>query len=270
MVRYCALASGSNGNSYFIEKGDTAILVDVGISCKQLQMRMRERNIEPDAIAGVFITHEHTDHIKGLSVFVRRYRIPVYLTRGTYAGMRCDLPPELLRFIEVNDKTTVGGLQIYSVPKYHDAGEPCSFFISDGKSNIAVLTDIGRICDNVKRAIANSDVLILEANYDDQLLTSGRYPTFLKNRISGGWGHLSNVVALDAYLQHRSTRLKHLILGHLSAENNSEERVRSLFEPHCQSGTQLSIAKRTEATEMFHFGPAKVNLQTSLFAESDF
>src|SRR5690606_39852202 len=115
MVRYCALASGSNGNSYFIEKGDTAILVDVGISCKQLQMRMRERNIEPDAIAGVFITHEHTDHIKGLSVFVRRYRIPVYLTRGTYAGMRCDLPPEVLMFIEVYDKVDVSGVRLYYV-----------------------------------------------------------------------------------------------------------------------------------------------------------
>ncbi|MGO1520194.1 MAG: MBL fold metallo-hydrolase [Sphingobacterium sp.] len=266
MIRYCALASGSNGNSYFIAKDDTAILVDAGINCKQLQLRMQEREIDPSSIRAVFITHEHVDHVKGLSVFVKRHKIPVYLTSGTYTALRTELPADLLNFIPVNAHIQLGALSIFGVPKYHDASEPCSFFISDGRLNIAVLTDIGRICENVKKTIAQSDVLFLEANYDEELLRCGRYPIYLKNRIRGGWGHLSNTSALDAFLTHKSSRLKHLILGHLSAENNTEELVYSLFEPHCRQQVRLSIARRTEPTPLFELSNTPTAVQTELFS----
>lgn len=128
MIRYCALASGSNGNSYFIAKDDTAILVDAGINCKQLQLRMQEREIDPSSIRAVFITHEHVDHVKGLSVFVKRHKIPVYLTSGTYTALRTELPADLLNFIPVNAHIQLGALSIFGVPKYHDASEPCSFY----------------------------------------------------------------------------------------------------------------------------------------------
>ena len=250
MIRYCALASGSNGNSYYIAKGNTAILVDVGINNKHLHLRMASLGINPASIDAIFITHEHTDHICGLAVFAKRYQIPVYLTVGTYESSRIQLPEYLLHFIKADSIVNVGDLSVYGIPKYHDAKEPCSFMVTDGEINISVLTDIGRICANVMKAIEISDVLFLESNFDEDMLQNGRYPYYLKNRIRGGEGHLSNRISVDAFLAHRSSRMKHLILGHLSGENNRVELVEELFAPHCVE-MMLSVAKRTEPSALF-------------------
>ncbi len=250
MIRYCALASGSNGNSYYIAKGNTAILVDVGINNKHLHLRMASLGINPASIDAIFITHEHTDHICGLAVFAKRYQIPVYLTVGTYESSRIQLPEYLLHFIKADSIVNVGDLSVYGIPKYHDAKEPCSFMVTDGEINISVLTDIGRICANVMKAIEISDVLFLESNFDEDMLQNGRYPYYLKNRIRGGEGHLSNRISVDAFLAHRSSRMKHLILGHLSGENNRVELVEELFAPHCVEMI-LSVAKRTEPSALF-------------------
>lgn len=250
MIRYAALASGSNGNSYYIAKGNTSVLIDAGINNKHLHLRMGALGINPATISAIFVTHEHTDHICGLSVFAKRYQIPVYLTRGTYESSRLKLPEYLVNFIKSNSVVNLQDLSVYGIPKYHDAQEPCSFLVSDGRFNISVLTDLGRICDNVKKAIRIADILFLESNYDDRLLLAGRYPYHLKNRIRGGWGHISNVLSLGAFLENRSGRLKHLILGHLSGENNTVDLVETLFVPHCTE-IKLSVAKRTEPTSLF-------------------
>ncbi|MGG5902171.1 MBL fold metallo-hydrolase [Sphingobacterium daejeonense] len=250
MIRYAALASGSNGNSYYIAKGNTAVLVDAGINNKHLHLRMAALGINPASISAIFVTHEHTDHICGLSVFAKRYQIPIYLTQGTYESSRLQLPDYLVNFIKSNSVVNLKDLSVYGIPKYHDAQEPCSFLVSDGHINISVLTDLGRICDNVKKAIRIADILFLEANYDEQMLLTGRYPYHLKNRIKGGWGHISNDLSLGAFLDNRSERLKHLILGHLSGENNTVDLVENLFLPHCTE-IKLSVAKRTESTALF-------------------
>ncbi|HMR19961.1 MAG TPA: hypothetical protein PKA53_11740, partial [Sphingobacterium sp.] len=138
------------------------------------------------------------------------------------------------------------------IPKYHDAKEPCSFVITDGKVNISIMTDLGRGCDNVKHVIQHSDVLLLESNYDEAMLEHGRYSFYLKIRIRSGWGHISNKMALELFLRYRTPRLKHLILGHLSAHNNTVEKVIETFAPHCYS-TRLSIASRYEESELFDF-----------------
>lgn len=264
MVRYCALASGSNGNSYYVAKGNTAILIDAGINNKHLHLRMASLGINPASISAIFITHEHTDHICGLAVFAKRYQIPVYITQGTYESFRFQLPDYLLNFIKSNSVINLDDLTVYGIPKYHDAKEPCSFFVSDGKINISVLTDLGRVCDNVKKAIRISDVLFLESNYDEDMLLGGRYPYHLKNRIRGGWGHLSNAHSLEAFLENKTNRLKHLILGHLSGENNTVELVEKLFEPHCCE-VKLSVAKRTEATALFEISLQAV--ETEIYIE---
>ncbi|NGM65994.1 MBL fold metallo-hydrolase [Sphingobacterium sp. SGR-19] len=249
-MKYCALASGSNGNCYYIANAEDAILIDVGINTKHVELRMAKLGIVPSSIKAIFITHEHTDHIRGLAVFCKRYQIPVYITAGSYRGSRLHLPEALLRIIRPDEEVEIGSMTVYGVPKYHDAQEPCSFWVSNGEINIGVLTDIGRICDNVKHVIRQADVLLLEANYDEELLDSGSYPFFLKNRIRNGWGHLSNHIALETVLAYRTRRLRHLILGHLSGQNNKVELVRQTFVPYC-SKIKLSIATRYQETELF-------------------
>ncbi len=249
-MKYCSIASGSNGNCYYVAKGEDAILIDVGINTKHVELRMANLGISPASICAVFITHEHTDHIKGLSVFCKRYQIPVYLTEGTYKGSRLHLPEHLVHIIPPNVRMDIGSLQILGVPKYHDAKEPCSFVVTDGLTNIGILTDLGRGCANVKHVIQHTDILFLESNYDEDMLEYGRYSYYLKNRIRSGWGHISNRIALELFLENRSSRLKHLILGHLSGENNTVEKVWETFKPHCHD-VRLSVATRYAETELF-------------------
>lgn len=249
-MKYAALASGSNGNCYYIAKAGDAVLIDVGINAKHVERRMANLGIDPATIKAIFITHEHTDHIRGLAVFCKRYQIPVYITAGSYRGSRLQLPENLVHIICPDDKVKVGDLIVGGIPKFHDAQEPCSFSVSDGEINVGVLTDIGRICDNVRHAIQQADILLLEANYDEELLNTGSYPFFLKNRIRNGWGHLSNHLALEGVLDHRTARLRHLILGHLSGKNNSAELVKQIFSPHFQE-IKLSVAMRHQETVLF-------------------
>lgn len=249
-MKYSALASGSNGNSYYIANGEDAVLVDVGINTKHMELRMAKLGINPASISAIFITHEHSDHIRGLSVFCKRYQIPVYITAGSYKGSRLHLPDHLVHIILPNAKVDIGSISVYGIPKYHDAKEPCSFLVSNGTVNIGVLTDLGRACDNVKHVIKHADVLLLEANYDEEMLEKGRYSFYLKNRIRSGWGHISNKLSLEVFLENRTARLRHLILSHLSGQNNTVELVYDTFSPHC-SGIKLSVATRYEETALF-------------------
>ncbi|QQT27422.1 MBL fold metallo-hydrolase [Sphingobacterium spiritivorum] len=249
-MKYSAIASGSNGNCYYVAKNDSAILVDAGINSKHIHLRMGNLGIQPDTIKAIFITHEHTDHIRGLSVFSKKYNLPVYITEGSYRGSRLHLPSHMVHVIKPDDKVEIGELTVYGIPKYHDAKEPCSFLVSDGEYNIGILTDIGRACDNVRYVIQHADILLLESNYDEEMLRTGRYSYYLKNRISSGWGHISNTVSLEIFNNCRSSRLKHLILTHLSGENNSVELVEQTFAPYCAE-IKLSVATRSAETELF-------------------
>lgn len=255
-MKYCSIASGSNGNCYYLAKGEDAILIDIGINTKHVEIRMARLGIDPASIKAIFITHEHTDHIRGLSVFSKRYQIPVYITPGSYEGSRLHMPEHLIHLIPPNAQVNIGKLKVMGIPKFHDAKEPCSFVVTDGKVNVSIMTDLGRGCDNVKHVIQHSDVLLLESNFDEQLLQNGRYSYFLKNRIRSGWGHISNTTALELFLENRKPRLKHLILGHLSGENNTVELVDELFRPHCDE-IVFSIATRYEETEIFEIDEEK-------------
>lgn len=265
-MKYAAIASGSNGNCYYIAKGEDVVLVDIGINTKHVELRMAKLGLSPATIKAIFITHEHGDHIRGLSVFCKRYQIPVYLTEGTYKGTKLRLPEHLVRIISADARIEVGGLTVIGIPKYHDAKDPCSFVITDGTTNVSILTDLGRGCDNVKHVIQHADVLLLESNYDEEMLRTGRYSYYLKNRISSGWGHISNREALELFLENRSSGLRHLILGHLSGENNTVDIVQQTFAPHCE-GIELSIAMRTEETPLYEYVPAQQLVAQFVYVE---
>lgn len=223
MIQTCSLSSSSKGNSYFIETNDGSFLVDAGISCKQITLRLELMNKSPRQLKGIFITHEHSDHIKGLRVLSKTYNIPVYMTRGTYENSKTFLKPHLLNFIHSNDIIKFNNTTIKSFSKSHDAAEPCSFSFVHNNKQITIATDLGYACSNIKSNVTSSDILYLESNYDEEMLKNGPYPYSLKKRVSGKKGHLSNYNTGTLILEHATPKLKHIILSHISENNNTPE-----------------------------------------------
>jgi phosphoribosyl 1,2-cyclic phosphodiesterase len=244
-----SLNSGSNGNCYYIGNDTEAVLVDVGLSCRETEKRMLNVGLDIKKVKAIFISHEHGDHIKGVSVLANKYNLPVYITSKTASN-----GPRLISHISkvfiADNSITIGSLQITAFTKHHDAIDPHSFIIQGFGVTVGVLTDIGKVCDEVIKYFSKCDAVFLEANYDEDMLENGRYPLHLKNRIRGGQGHLSNKEALDLFIKHRSPALSHLLLSHLSKENNSPEMAAELFEQHA-NGTKIIIASRFQSTEVF-------------------
>jgi phosphoribosyl 1,2-cyclic phosphodiesterase len=210
-----SLNSGSNGNCYYIGNGQDAILVDAGISCRETEKRMARLGLSIKNVRAIFISHEHTDHIKGLPVLSRKYNIPVYITSPTLQHSRMALEPHLVHNFSHNCPITIEGLSITGFTKHHDAADAHSFIISHNNITAGVFTDIGNVCDNLVQYFRYCHAAFVEANYDTDMLNNGRYPYHLKNRIKGGKGHLSNAEALQLVLQHRQEHLSHIFLSHL-------------------------------------------------------
>jgi len=248
-----SVASGSNGNCYYVGNDSEAILVDAGISCRETEKRLARQGLSMQRVKAIFISHEHTDHIKGLSVLANKYQLPVFLSDGTRAGCRLAIPDRLLHPLADLQTVTVGALTITSFRKYHDAADPHSFLINSGEYTVGVFTDIGRVCERVMDYFRQCDAAFLETNYDEHMLMGGRYPFFLKNRIRGGYGHLSNREALELFRQYRSPKLSHLFLSHLSRDNNDPELVYNLFSEH-REGTEIIVAGRYAETAVYCLG----------------
>lgn len=245
-----SLNSGSNGNCYYIGNQEEAVLIDAGLSCRETERRMRRMELPLSRVKAIFVSHEHDDHIRGLEVLSQRYQLPVYITAPTLT--QCRFPPEpgLVRDFAPDQPVTIGALTITALPKNHDASDPYSFTVASPKVCIGIFTDIGVVCDNVIRHFARCHAAFLEANYDEQLLQNGRYPWPLKNRIRGGHGHLSNRQALELFVDYRPAHMSHLLLAHLSQDNNSPELVRELFEAEA-GGTCIIVASRHKESEVY-------------------
>jgi phosphoribosyl 1,2-cyclic phosphodiesterase len=245
-----SLNSGSNGNCYYVGNKEDAVLIDAGLSCREIERRMKELGLSMQVIKAIFISHEHTDHIKGLTTLANRYYLPVYITEPT-AKAGTKLIRHLSRTFVEHEPVQVGTLTVTAFSKHHDAIDPYSFIVTGNGISVGVFTDIGKPCDRLVHYFRQCHAAYLESNYDEVMLENGRYPIHLKNRIRSGNGHLSNRQALDLFIKHRSPELSHLFLSHLSKENNDPKLVQELFLKYADN-TKIVIASRYEATEVFH------------------
>lgn len=248
-----SLNSGSNGNCYYIGNDREAVLVDAGISCRETEKRMKRLGLSMLRVKAIFVSHEHTDHIKGVPVIAKKYKLPVYITDATLRSGGLPLKPEQVVPFRAYEPVQVGSLSVTAFPKHHDASEPHSFIVSNGQVNIGVFTDIGAPCEHVIQHFRQCHAAFLESNYDEQLLEKGRYPFFLKNRIRGGKGHLSNNQALEIFKAYRPPFMSHLLLSHLSAENNHPDLVHALFTEHA-GGIEIVVAGRMAETAVYVVG----------------
>jgi len=250
MLEICAIASGSNGNCYYIGNEKDAILIDAGISAKQIILRMKERNLNPAKLKAAFVTHEHGDHMRGVRGVSKKLQIPIYLTTKTNNGAYKKMRPDYATFFTPGEEIQVGNFTVFSFLKNHDATEPCSFRVEYEGKNIGIFTDIGEACDNVISHLQKCDGLFLEANYDEKMLWEGSYPYFLKQRVASEVGHLSNDQTFELLENHASKNLKCVFLSHISKENNSPEKAME----HMNSLTskfKVKVATRFEATEVY-------------------
>ena len=266
---FTSLNSGSNGNCYYVGTKTNAVLIDVGISCRETEKRMQKLGLLMTTVKAIFVSHEHGDHIKGVSTLANKYNIPVYITSKT-AKNGPILISHLSKNFAANQPILIGDLIINPFLKSHDAADPHSFTICHNGITVGVFTDIGNVCKEVIRHFKACHAVFLEANYDNNMLENGRYPIHLKNRIRGGEGHLSNKEALDLFNDHRPSFLSHLLLSHLSKENNSPEMVEALFNAHA-NGVNITVASRYHSTEVFSISvdannlrPAKVQLPVQM------
>jgi phosphoribosyl 1,2-cyclic phosphodiesterase len=230
LLRFAALASGSRGNSLVADADGTRVLVDLGLNLRDTERRLERLGLEPRDICAILVTHEHGDHACGVFEFAAAHSTAVYLTHGTLAAMRAEgkvLDGVRLTIVSARQSFFVEGMQVLPFTVPHDAREPVQYVLSDGSSKLGALTDIGASTAHVEQMLSGLDALVLECNYDLDMLWSGTYPKWLKQRIAGPFGHLDNrdserlLGALDR------SRLKHVIGAHLSQQNNRPELARA-------------------------------------------
>lgn len=245
-----SLNSGSNANCYYVGNSNEAVLIDAGLSCRETEKRIKKLGLDIKKIKAIFISHEHADHITGLPVLSRKYQIPVYITNATHSNCTVQVEPQLINSFKHGKPETIGGLSITGFRKSHDANDPHSFMVSGNGINIGVITDIGYACKKVIRYFSKCHAAFLESNYCEEMLMNGTYPYYLKKRISGDEGHLSNTQALELFRNYRSIDLRLLILSHLSKNNNHPELVNKIFNDEA-GNTKIVVASRYKETPVF-------------------
>ncbi len=262
-VKFCSIASGSSGNSIFVGTEHTRILVDAGLSGKRIQEGLGKLQTDGSQVDALFITHEHMDHIKGAGIVSRRFDIPVYATQGTWDAMEGQLgqiAPKNKRFVYPGEKCVINDICVHPFEIPHDAAEPVGYSIFAEKYKMTIATDLGHVTDTVKENIIDSDVLLLEANHDEEMLKKGPYPWSLKQRILGNKGHISNVTAGELLSEVLTGKMKYVFLGHLSEDNNIpylayETVEKILSKHHVKLGTYLKMdmASRYTNSRMVEF-----------------
>ncbi len=225
MIQLCSLASGSDGNSIYVGTEHTHILIDAGISGKRIEQGLKSIAIDPTHLQGILVTHEHSDHISGLGVMARRYKVPLYMTMATWLAIQNKnkigkIDVNQICYIQPDIPFTLGNIKITAFKTSHDAVESVCFVFENEKNTIGLATDLGKYDEYIIQALKDVNLLYIEANHDINMLEVGSYPYYLKQRILSDVGHLSNEMSTNLIRDVMSKRLKHIVLAHLSQENN--------------------------------------------------
>ena len=262
MFNFCSLYSGSSGNCSIVKSDNTKILIDCGESSKKIIYALNLINVDPNSIDCILITHEHSDHIKGLGVFAKKFNIPVYANAETWDAMQKQkekIPNDNIHYFSF-EKFKIGDIEINPFPIPHDAANPCGFNLFYNNKKMSIATDIGHITKDVINNLAYSSFLLLEANYEPEILKCSQYPYLLKQRIKGPNGHLSNLDAGKAISYLTNYGLKNVMLGHLSKENNFPELayktvVEELIQKDIsENSLRLTIADRYNVSPIIDVG----------------
>jgi len=226
-VRFALLGSGSEGNALIVEAGGTCLMLDCGFGPRECVARLERLGLEPSRLAGIVVTHEHSDHADGVFPLARRLGLPVWMTWGTFSAMRWTEPDAgrdvEVRLVDPDSAFAVAGLEVRPLTVPHDAREPVQYVFGDGARRLGVLTDTGSATAHIEASLSGCDALVLECNHDVDLLMGGEYPPSLKARIAGRWGHLDNAVSAAILAALDRSRLKHVVAAHLSRKNNTPE-----------------------------------------------
>ena len=255
-----SIASGSSGNCIYIGSDNTHVLVDAGISNKRIEMGLNDLGLNARELDGILITHEHSDHIKGLGVLARKYGTPIYSTKETLEEIQDskslgEIPEDLMHPITPDVDFMVGDLEVKPFRIDHDAANPVAYRVQNEKRSVAVATDMGHYSQYIIDHLQGLDAILLEANHDVDMLMAGPYPYALKQRILSGRGHLCNEDCGRALAQLRATGVKNAVLGHLSKENNfpplAVATVQGVLEEAGITDVSLALARRDEPTGVF-------------------
>ena len=251
-LRFATLGSGSRGNATLIEAGNVRLVVDCGFAARELEQRLAQLDVAPDSLNAVLVTHEHGDHIRGVGAVARRYGLPVWMTAGTHKADRCGSLPQLHLVNSHNGHFSIGDLGVHPFPIPHDAREPCQYSFSYRGRRLTLLTDLGVVTPHVLEHLESSDALLLECNHDRAMLADGPYPPRLQARVGGNYGHLSNCQAADLLQQIEHKRLKQLVAGHLSEQNNNPQQVEAtLLDRVPELEGRLSIVSQDSVSPWF-------------------
>lgn len=258
-MKMCSIASGSSGNCIYVADENTSILIDAGISKKRIVEGLASIDVDVNTISGILVTHEHSDHISGLGVMSRAYNIPIYGTRETLQAVDSHkstgtINRELYRPIMPDDEFCINTLTVKPFSTPHDAVNPVCYTIESEDKKVSIATDLGEYNEYIISNLENSDVVLLEANYDKNMLQVGPYPYSLKQRILGNRGHLSNENSGQLLRTILSDKLKYIILGHLSKENNYPElayqAVKVELKELLNDNVSLAVANRDKPSEL--------------------
>jgi len=218
-LQFASLGSGSRGNATIIRYGETTLLVDCGFSLKETEQRLARIGLQAEQIDGIFVTHEHGDHIRGVGAFARRHKTPVWMTHGTERLAEMGNIPNGFE-LTIGEPIQVGDIGVlpYSVP--HDAAEPCQFLFSNGRQKLGLLTDTGMITPHIIQTLSGVDAILLECNHDIDMLFDGEYPPYLKERVASDYGHLNNQQAAELLVKMDTSNLEKIVVLHISDKNN--------------------------------------------------